>query len=126
MNKILALIALTTVGAVALADGSLKTDKLSCRFTEPFLSVEIDFLKKTLRLENQIENEAQLYQDIQVLDDGAGMIEVSTPGNKNSGLNLKVDTKEPGSDGMSDRIFEASGYLNLGSDYTLVGGCDFI
>lgn len=91
-----------------------------CQFTEPFITVKVDFAGNRV-IEKSLENpENKIYAvgssdvfnqyGVRILTYGENI--------------LKIDYTTTGSDGMSDKVFEFEGILNPGKN-ELFGGCEF-
>lgn len=133
--KNLALALLLSLSPAAFAS-NIPTGKAVCVFTEPFMSVTVDFDGKTMTVESigefidtdVISDRTDVIKNITFVDGGADKIEVmykSEFSTKEPISLFRLDTTEKGSDGMSDKEYDVTGYVSV-TGFTYMGGCNLV
>ena len=147
MSKIFVLLMLggflTSVASAKPADKKMRdvasiakeARKVTCNFTEPFFTVEVNFKRKVMKVESpmgELMEGKLITQRTDEVEDVAFSVSHGVwsfvAGDAKIPV-LTVNTGKKGSDGMSDKVFDAEGVSTLfsGSSHPNgdIGGCNF-
>lgn len=105
------------VAVITLLSMNTFAEKISCNYTEPFLSVAVDLERGALYV-NEMGSEKVKKEKIESAIEVNGVLNIVT---KNS--MLTIDKNNKGNDGMSDAIYDYDTLLNY-NGYKVYGGCN--
>ncbi|MGE4131876.1 MAG: hypothetical protein AB7F86_09560 [Bdellovibrionales bacterium] len=109
---------------LVLANSAYAYEKLTCAFTEPFLTVTFDRDANKVEVHDAIENVIKTYTVTRFEFGEPSVVEWTYEDGQPGSLKYKY-AENGASDGMSDIIYRFEGSVDLGSDHRHehIGGC---